>query len=176
MKLKNSNCDQLKNSNSKLLEIIHSWKQQPYMHCFRLFRPIVLSILGQIQSDRYLFFFLLFLTRCSTAVKPFTLNAEFSLGSNLFVPPFLTERPAIVVQLHLEMTSSNKFFHWSMLKKKPGLLPLSCPSWPPLSLHISLGSTVRLRFRKSISGHHFQNTRKFANNDFQYHRDVIYTV
>ena len=37
-------------------------------------------------------------------------------------------------------------------------------------------STVRLRFRKSISRHHFQNTRKFDNNDFQYHRDVIYSV
>ena len=37
-------------------------------------------------------------------------------------------------------------------------------------------STVPLRFRKSISGHYFQNTRKFANNDFQYRKDVIYSV
>ena len=39
-----------------------------------------------------------------------------------------------------------------------------------------VGSTVSLRFRKSIAGHHFQNTRKLANNDFQYHRDIIYSV
>ena len=31
-----------------------------------------------------------------------------------------------------------------------------------------LGSTLSLRFRKSISGQHFQIARKFANNDFQY--------
>ena len=41
-------------------------------------------------------------------------------------------------------------------------------------LELDLRSTVMLRFRKSFSGHHLQNTRKFANNDFQYHRDVIY--
>ena len=29
------------------------------------------------------------------------------------------------------------------------------------------GSPVRLRFRKSISGTNFLNTRKLANNDFQ---------
>ena len=34
-------------------------------------------------------------------------------------------------------------------------------------------STVRLRFRKSISGHHFQTIRTFANTDFQYHRGVF---
>ena len=44
-----------------------------------------------------------------------------------------------------------------------------------LTVHC-LKSTVRLRFRKSIAGHHFQNTRKLANNDFQYHRDIIYSV
>ena len=37
-------------------------------------------------------------------------------------------------------------------------------------------STVRLRFRKSISGHHFQTIRKFANNGFQYQRDVNYNT
>ena len=40
----------------------------------------------------------------------------------------------------------------------------------------SSGSTVRLRTRKSISGHHFQNSRKLDNKDLQYHRDVIYSV
>ena len=30
-------------------------------------------------------------------------------------------------------------------------------------------STVRLRFRKSISGHHFQTIGKLAKTDFQYH-------
>ena len=44
------------------------------------------------------------------------------------------------------------------------------------SKHNSLGSTVRLRTRKSILGHRFQNTRKFDNKDLQYHRDVIYSV
>ena len=39
-----------------------------------------------------------------------------------------------------------------------------------------ISSTVRLRFRKSISRHKFQNTRKFDNNDFQYYRDVIYSI
>ena len=33
-----------------------------------------------------------------------------------------------------------------------------------------------LRFRKSISGHHFQTRRKLANNDFQYPREVIYNT
>ena len=41
-------------------------------------------------------------------------------------------------------------------------------------LELDIQSTVMLRFRKSISGHHLQNTRNFANNDFQYHRDVIF--
>ena len=43
-------------------------------------------------------------------------------------------------------------------------------------LGISLGSTftmvrstVRLRFIKSISGHHFQTIGKLASNDFNYH-------
>ena len=40
----------------------------------------------------------------------------------------------------------------------------------------NIWSTVRLRFRKSIVGHYFLNTRKLANNDFQYHRDIIYSV
>ena len=35
-------------------------------------------------------------------------------------------------------------------------------------------SNVRLRFRKSMSGHHFQTIRKLANPD--YHRGVIYTI
>ena len=39
-----------------------------------------------------------------------------------------------------------------------------------------LRGTVRLRFNKSISRQNFQNTRKFENNDFQYHSDVIYSV
>ena len=37
-------------------------------------------------------------------------------------------------------------------------------------------STVRLRFRKCISGHHFHTIRKLANNDFQYHKEVIYNI
>ena len=45
-------------------------------------------------------------------------------------------------------------------------------SWPMLIV----GSTVRLRFRKSISGHHFQTIRKLAIIDFQYHREVIYSI
>ena len=32
-----------------------------------------------------------------------------------------------------------------------------------------LRSTVRLRFRKSISGHNFQTIGKLASNDFDYH-------
>ena len=39
-----------------------------------------------------------------------------------------------------------------------------------------LWSTVRLRFRKSISGHNFQTIRKLDNNDFQHHREVIYSI
>ena len=39
-----------------------------------------------------------------------------------------------------------------------------------------LQSTVRLRFRKSISRHNFQNRRKFDDNDFRYHRNVINSV
>ena len=37
-------------------------------------------------------------------------------------------------------------------------------------------STVRLRFRKSVSGHHFQTIRKLANTDLQYHRGVMYSI
>ena len=33
-----------------------------------------------------------------------------------------------------------------------------------------------LGIRKSIAGHCFQNTRKFYNNDLQYHSDVIHSV
>ena len=45
-----------------------------------------------------------------------------------------------------------------------------------LHFWLYIGGTVTLRFRKSISRHNFQNTRKFYDNDFQYHRDVIYSV
>ena len=38
-----------------------------------------------------------------------------------------------------------------------------------------LQRTVSLRFKKSISGHHFKDTRKLANNDFQHNRGVIYS-
>ena len=41
---------------------------------------------------------------------------------------------------------------------------------------VGLRSTVRLRFRKSILRHNFQTIRKLANKDFQYHREVIYSV
>ena len=46
---------------------------------------------------------------------------------------------------------------------------------------LQIWSTVRLRFRKRISGHNFQTIRKLANNDFQYNsqqRDffVYYTA
>ena len=37
-------------------------------------------------------------------------------------------------------------------------------------------STVRVRFRKCISGYHYQTIRKLANTDFQYHRGVIYSI
>ena len=39
-----------------------------------------------------------------------------------------------------------------------------------------LGSTVRLRFRKSISGHHFQTIGKLASNDFNYHTEVANSI
>ena len=39
-----------------------------------------------------------------------------------------------------------------------------------------VASTVRLRFRKSISGHYFQTIRKLANNDFQYYREGFYNI
>ena len=42
--------------------------------------------------------------------------------------------------------------------------------------HVFVQSTVRLRFKKSISGHCFLNTRKFDNNDYQHHRYVIVSV
>ena len=41
---------------------------------------------------------------------------------------------------------------------------------------IDIRSSVRLRIRKSISGHCFQTTRKFDDIDLQYHRDVIFSV
>ena len=47
---------------------------------------------------------------------------------------------------------------------------------PFLKFFGCIWSTVRLRFRKSISGHNFQTIRKLANNDFQYHREVIYNT
>ena len=37
-------------------------------------------------------------------------------------------------------------------------------------------STVRLKFSKSISGHHFQKIRSLAKNDFRYHREVINNI
>ena len=47
---------------------------------------------------------------------------------------------------------------------------------PLLNIKSCIGNTVRLRFRKSISGHHFQTIRKLANNDFQYHRGFIHSI
>ena len=37
-------------------------------------------------------------------------------------------------------------------------------------------STVRLRFRKSISENHFQTIKKISYDDFQYHREVIFNT
>ena len=37
-------------------------------------------------------------------------------------------------------------------------------------------STVRLRIRKNISGHHFQTIGKLASNDFSYHTDVFNSI
>ena len=52
---------------------------------------------------------------------------------------------------------------------------LSSTAWIfGLSRH-PLGSTVRLRLRKSISGFYFQTIRKLFNNDFQYHSKGIYS-
>ena len=39
-----------------------------------------------------------------------------------------------------------------------------------------LRSTVRLRFMKSISWHHFQTIVELAKTDFQYHRGIIYSI
>ena len=39
---------------------------------------------------------------------------------------------------------------------------------------IPVRSTVRLRFRKSVSEHHFHTIRKLAKNDFQYHRGFFF--
>ena len=44
------------------------------------------------------------------------------------------------------------------------------------SLLLEIGSTVRLRFRKSISGHHFQTIGKLASNDFNYHAEVVNSI
>ena len=50
--------------------------------------------------------------------------------------------------------------------------------FPPFLGHfwfsvVTLGSNVRLRFRKSISGHHFQTIGKLASNDFDYHTQAV---
>ena len=37
-------------------------------------------------------------------------------------------------------------------------------------------STVRLRFRKSISGHHSQTIGKLASIDFNYHTEVVNSI
>ena len=37
-------------------------------------------------------------------------------------------------------------------------------------------SAVRLRFRKSISGHHFQTIGKLASNDFNHHTEVVNSI
>ena len=39
-----------------------------------------------------------------------------------------------------------------------------------------LRSTVRLRFRKSISGHNFQTIGKLPSIDFNYHTEVVNSI
>ena len=41
---------------------------------------------------------------------------------------------------------------------------------------IALGSTVRLRFQKSIFGHHSQTIGKSASIDFNYHTEVVDSI
>ena len=45
-----------------------------------------------------------------------------------------------------------------------------------MSALLELGSTGRLRFRRSISGHHFQTTRNLANKDLQHYKEIIYSI
>ena len=45
-----------------------------------------------------------------------------------------------------------------------------------VSQTIKLRSAVRLRFRKSISGHHFQTIEKLASNDFNHHTEVVNSI
>ena len=40
----------------------------------------------------------------------------------------------------------------------------------------AVGSTVRLRFRKSIFGHQFQTIRKLPSNEFNFHTEVVNSI
>ena len=49
---------------------------------------------------------------------------------------------------------------------------MEAPKEIPSTLEV-VGSIVRLRFRKSISGHHFQTIGKLVSDDFDYHTKVV---
>ena len=63
----------------------------------------------------------------------------------------------LILELHLCWTSPTKYYQ-QRLKESWGV---QIKAWW-FVVTDGLGSTVRLRFTKSISGLHFQNTRKFA--------------
>ena len=45
-----------------------------------------------------------------------------------------------------------------------------------MRLDLLLKKHWEVEVQESIFRHHFQNKRKFENNDFHYHRDIIYNV
>ena len=70
---------------------------------------------------------------------------------------------------HNHDTNCPKFFILELSWLLEGLESSSCGQ-------NVVGSTVRLRFRKITSGHHFQIIRKLSKNDFQYHKEVIHNI
>ena len=77
--------------------------------------------------------------------------------------------------------SMNILTHWQPMRCCLGivlgfslcfLLVYTSPPHRP----VYIGSTVRLRFRKSIFGHHSQTIGKLASIDFNYHTEVVNSI
>ena len=94
------------------------------------------------------------------------------------------------VTLHFEDLAVNNYLFWIYLCIHFWQAHQSTSRTPPThdvwTIHVcnleqlldlkALRSTVRLRFRKSISWHHSQTIGKLASNDFNYHTEDVNSI
>ena len=100
----------------------------------------------------------------TTSLKQFNLHLQRFMTQKLITNIFLKKREFFLVWIYFYMC-----FYRQMVRD-------SVFTVCGIFFVYNIQSTVRLTFRKRISGHNFLTMIKPAYNDFQYHREVIYDI